>query len=302
MAFISYQACPVCGGSLITARLTVKDFTVSKNKFTILECAQCTLRFTQDVPDANSIADYYRSEDYISHTDTKKGLINRLYHIVRNRTIAAKMRFIRKSTSLQVGKLLDIGAGTGAFLDFAKKSGWDVTGLEPDLTARDKAKELYQLDLLDAEALHKLTPSYYDAITLWHVLEHVHDLHAYIEQLKNLLSPNGRIFIAVPNYTSHDADHYKEYWAAYDVPRHLYHFSPLSIEVLIEQHGLQVKQMQPMWYDSFYISMLSEQYKNGKPANVKAAWVGLQSNWNSIWDRETCSSLIYVIAKVNTGR
>lgn len=302
MAFISYQACPVCGGSLITARLTVKDFTVSKNKFTILECAQCTLRFTQDVPDANSIADYYRSEDYISHTDTKKGFVNRLYHIVRNRTIAAKMRFIRKCTNRQTGKLLDIGAGTGAFLYYAKQSGWDVTGLEPDLTARNKAKELYQLDLLDGDALYRLSPGNYDAITLWHVLEHVHDLHAYIEQLKNLLTPNGLIFIAVPNYTSHDADYYKEYWAAYDVPRHLYHFSPLSIEVLIEQHGLQVKHMQPMWYDSFYISMLSEQYKNGKPNNTKAALIGLQSNWNAIWDREICSSLIYVIAKESKAR
>src|SRR6478735_6920714 len=122
MAIISYQACPVCGGNLITARLTVKDFTVSKDKFTILECAQCTLRFTQDVPDANSIADFYQSENYISHTDTKKGFINRLYHIVRNRTIAAKMRFIRKCTNLQTGKLLDIGAGTGAFLHYSRKS------------------------------------------------------------------------------------------------------------------------------------------------------------------------------------
>ena len=136
-----------------------------------------------------------------------------------------------------------------------------------------------------------------DAITMWHVLEHVHDLHEYIQQLKFLLKPEGKIFIAVPNYTSYDAQHYKEFWAAYDVPRHLYHFSPKSMEILIESHQMKVIKMKPMWYDSVYVSMLSEQYKTGRSHPANALISGFFSNLETLFDTRKCSSIIYIISK-----
>lgn len=292
-----YDNCPACQSSDIKAVLQAKDHTVSHEVFSIWECGACTLRFTQDVPESAEIGRYYQSENYISHSNSTKGLINRLYHVIRKQTLSDKRRLIQSATSLKQGKMLDIGAGTGAFAGHMKASGWEVTGLEPDESARKIAASVNGVNLLPASDLFSLPPDHYDAITLWHVLEHVHDLHPYLGQLGRLLKRNGRIFIAVPNYTSHDAAVYGEFWAAYDVPRHLYHFSPESMERLLSKNGLQLLVMQPMWFDSFYISMLSEQYKSGHSNTVKAVWTGLRSNMKAFVDKTRCSSLVYVIQK-----
>jgi SAM-dependent methyltransferase len=296
MALTTYTTCPCCGSSNIKAVLKAEDFTVSHEKFSIWECADCTLRFTQDVPDAASVGPYYKSETYISHSDTKEGLVNNLYHKVRQRTLKGKYALVQKVTGLKTGQLLDLGAGTGAFLNFMHTNQWNVMGLEPDNEARAKAKELYNLDLKNSDQLYQLPEGSFDAITMWHVLEHVHELHRYIEQLHKLLKKNGKLIIAVPNYTSYDASVYKEYWAAYDVPRHLYHFSPASIKKLVSLHGMRVESEHAMWFDSFYISMLSEQYKNGKGNLPKAFINGLLSNAKTSMDKEKCSSLVYVIS------
>ena len=277
--------------------LNATDYTVSKKEFAIWECGNCSLRFTQNVPDAASIGHYYRSEDYISHTNTKKGLVNTLYHFVRGQTLSVKRRLIQSATRLKQGKILDIGAGTGAFVAHMQQNGWEVTGLEPDEAAREIASSVHHTQLLPVEDLYSLAPESYDAITLWHVLEHVHDLHPYLDQLKKLLKKGGRIFIAVPNYTSYDAQVYQGAWAAYDVPRHLYHFSPDAMEHLLTIHDMSLNVTQPMWYDSFYISMLSEKYKNGKGNIINAVIRGLLSNLKAFIDKSRCSSLIYVIGK-----
>ncbi len=294
---IHYDRCPVCGSARIQNVLQVKDYTVSGEIFAVAECADCSLRFTQDVPDADTITPYYKSEDYISHTDTAKGLVNRLYHAVRKRTIKQKRKLIENTTGLKKGKLLDVGSGTGAFLYEMKQHGWDATGLEPDADARTAAKKIYDIDLSDTGLFYQLPSGQFDAITLWHVLEHVHDLSKYIQQLKALLNENGKLFIAVPNYTSKDAVIYKQYWAGYDVPRHLYHFSPEAMQVLMEKNGLKVLQHKPMWYDSFYISLLSSKYKNGNTNWPAAVWNGFNSNLATWMDNKRCSSVIYVISK-----
>jgi len=254
------------------------------------------LRFTQDVPDAASIGPYYRSDEYISHSNTNKGLVNRLYHMVRRQTLSDKYRLVASATRKRQGKLLDIGAGTGAFVGYMQKEGWEVTGLEPDETARERARTDNAVQLLDTDQLFQLPPDSFDAITLWHVMEHVHALHPYVEQLKTLVRRNGRIFIAVPNYTSYDARVYGENWAAYDVPRHLYHFSPDAMATLLEAHGLQLQYSQPMWYDAIYISMLSEKYR-GHGGAVRAVFNGMSSNVRAFIDKSKCSSLIYVVAR-----
>ena len=294
---IVYESCPNCGKKNISFVLSAKDYTVSDEQFEIWECKNCTQRFTQNIPDKEEIGKYYESENYISHSDTSKGLINNLYHKVRKRTLLQKKNLVEKTTGKKEGSILDIGAGTGAFLHTMKMSNWKITGLEPDETARKKALELYDLDLKKTEEFVCLPAESFDAITMWHVLEHVHDLHKYIKQLKLLLKTVGRIFIAVPNYTSYDAQHYKEFWAAYDVPRHLYHFSPESMETLIESHQMKVEKMRPMWYDSVYVSMLSEQYKTGKSHPANALISGIFSNLKTLVDTKKCSSIIYIIRK-----
>jgi 2-polyprenyl-3-methyl-5-hydroxy-6-metoxy-1,4-benzoquinol methylase len=292
---IQYSQCPVCNSSNIQPHITAKDYTVSQQVFSIWGCKNCTVQFTQQVPSQNEIGGYYKASSYISHTDTKQGLINKLYHIVRKRTLTAKRTLIEKITSSTSGSILDIGCGTGAFLNEMQTANWQITGLEPDDAARKIAKDQYQINALPSHEIFTITPGSYDVVTMWHVLEHVHELQAYMQQIHNLLKPHGKLFIAVPNYTSYDAAVYKEYWAAYDVPRHLYHFSPKSIEQLIIPYGFKLIQMKPMWFDSFYVSMLSEQYKGGNI--IRAFFIGLLSNIRAMGAAHKCSSVIYVIEK-----
>jgi 2-polyprenyl-3-methyl-5-hydroxy-6-metoxy-1,4-benzoquinol methylase len=294
---INYTNCPICFSKNIVPQLTAKDYTVSQKEFAIWHCNNCTARFTQDVPGQNAISTFYQSDNYISHSDTKKGFINTLYHAVRSHTLNKKRQLIIKEAGITKGELLDIGCGTGAFLNTIKTAGWGITGLEPDYNARKKAKELYGIHTQEPVKLFELKPAFYHAITMWHVLEHVHELHAYIQQLKNLLTPNGKIFIAVPNYTCKDAAIYAAYWAAYDVPRHLYHFSPAAMEQLLSKYNLKITALKPMWYDSFYVSMLSEKYKNGKGNISKAFFNAFVSNLKALADKTKCSSVIYVISK-----
>lgn len=294
---IHYDHCPVCEGKNIADKFVVKDYTVSGEEYMLQQCGNCSFVFTQDIPSQDEIGPYYASQNYISHSNTQKGLINNLYHKVRKITLAGKRKMIIAETGKAKGNLLDVGCGTGAFLNEMKTAGWDIKGLEPDETARNNAQELFGIHPLPSHELFQLNAGSYDAITMWHVLEHVHQLHEYIEQLKHLLKPGGKLLIAVPNYTSHDASHYQRFWAAYDVPRHLYHFSPESMRVLMEKHGLKVLKTKRMWFDSFYVSMLSEQYKNGKGNIAGAFFTGFVSNIRALLNKERCSSVIYIIGK-----
>jgi 2-polyprenyl-3-methyl-5-hydroxy-6-metoxy-1,4-benzoquinol methylase len=296
MSKVHYTECPVCHSGDINPLLTVKDHSVSKEEFVIWQCGNCSLRFTQDVPDETSIGVYYQSADYISHTNASKGLVNQLYQKVRNYTLDQKANLVIRNT-VQQGKVLDLGAGVGAFLNTMKGKGWDVVGVEPDEGARQHAKTDFGIELNETDLFWNLQAGSFDAITLWHVLEHVHQLHPYIDQLKNLLKLQGKIFIAVPNYQSLDGNIYKLYWAAYDVPRHLYHFSPKSMQALMQEHGLKIIDKKPMWFDSFYISLLSSKYKNGKTNWLGAGMAGLRSNLKALSNRDRCSSIIYVVGK-----
>jgi 2-polyprenyl-3-methyl-5-hydroxy-6-metoxy-1,4-benzoquinol methylase len=296
MSNVHYLHCPVCGSPDINPLLTVKDHSVSKEEFVVWQCSRCTLRFTQDVPDENSIAPYYQSADYISHSNTDKGLINQAYQRVRQYTLNQKAKLVIRNTKPQ-GKILDIGAGIGAFLNTMKGQGWEISGIEPDEGARNQAKQLFNIDLSGTGELNGLPHDSFDAITLWHVLEHVHSLHEYVQRLGSLINANGKIFIAVPNYQSLDASIYTSSWAAYDVPRHLYHFTPRAMEALVQQHGLKIIAKKPMWFDSFYISLLSSKYRNGKTNWLSAGLAGLRSNVNALLNKDACSSVIYIIAK-----
>jgi len=294
---IHYNACPACNSDKIEYAFTAKDHTVSKENFDIWHCNECSVRFTQDIPTIEQIGPYYQSNNYISHSNTKKGVINQLYHLVRNYTLGAKARLIKKYSGLSTGRLLDIGAGVGAFANFMKAQGWHTTALEPDSSARAEAKKQYGIDLLLPNELYSFAPQHFDVITMWHVLEHVHDLQGYWKQFNHILPVGGKLVIAVPNYTSGDAEHYGAIWAAYDVPRHLYHFSPASMAQLAGMHGFTIVATQPMWFDSFYVAMLSEQYQYGATRYLAACLQGLKSNWAAMMNPNKCSSVIYILQK-----
>lgn len=294
-----FSACPICNKEDIASLLHTKDYSLTGEDFQIIQCANCTLEYTDPAPSKQDIAPYYNFPSYISHTDTKEGLVNQLYHKVRNHTLTQKTNWVQSLFTGHKGQLLEVGAGTGAFAHSMLKKGWKVTALEPDETSRQIALENYDLNLLPIEDLFQLEPAKYEVITLWHVLEHVHDLNAYMKTFNNLLKPNGRLIIAVPNYTSYDAVFYKKYWAAYDVPRHLYHFSPLSMHYLVKKHKMSIVQKLPMWFDSFYVSLLSEKYKNsGMFGMLRAFFIGCISNVKALRNTDRGSSIIYEIKKI----
>ncbi len=294
---IPHMTCPVCGAENWKLIFDCKDFSISQQQFSIAECENCSLRITVGAPDKESIGPYYKSEEYISHTNTNKGFINQLYQWVRKYMLSKKRKLIEDVSGKKVGALLDYGSGTGAFVRYMKQAGWISTGIEPDADARKVAAEQFQITLLEAGELQNLQSSQFDVITLWHVLEHIHDLQRTIQKLKDLLKPDGVLIIAVPNYTSLDAYHYGPYWAAYDVPRHLYHFSPYSMEQLMKNNGLRVISKKPLWFDSFYVSLLSSRYQFVKTNYVDGFWQGIRSTRKTISDVERCSSLIYVVTQ-----
>lgn len=290
-----YSHCPVCDSQDFKEVLQAKDYTVSKEMFGIAHCNACQHRFTNPVPSQAEIGPYYKSEDYVSHTNTSKGFIHRVYQMVRKITLQSKRRLLQAQTGKRHGKHLDVGSGAGAFLATMQTAGWDCLGLEPDPDARAVAERDFAVKAKPVEELFALQDDQFDAITMWHVLEHVHQLHAYIAKLKTLLRTGGRIFIAVPNYTSLDATVYQAEWAAYDVPRHLYHFCPDSMRQLLERHGLRLEEIKRMPFDSYYVSMLTERHRKG--SLLRAIWVGWRSYWVALFAKERCSSLIYIIRK-----
>lgn len=297
MSVIHYNSCPVCSSLEIHPVADVKDHSVSQQVFSVWECADCQLRFTQDIPDALAIMPYYKSDAYISHSDTSTGLVNSLYHRIRRITLQQKLKLLQAKTGKKTGRLLDIGAGTGAFAHTMLAAGWEVTGLEPDEGARAMALKNFRLSLRPSMEIYQLPTASFDAITLWHVLEHVHDLQGYVQRFAELLAPGGKLFLALPNYQSTDAKKYDTAWAAYDVPRHLYHFSPLSVETLLQRHQLKVQEMKAMWFDPFYISMLSEGYAHGKSNHAAAFLTGLRSDLAAVRSIRKASSIIYMAAK-----
>jgi 2-polyprenyl-3-methyl-5-hydroxy-6-metoxy-1,4-benzoquinol methylase len=291
--------CPICSHHHTTSFHVVKDYTVSHEVFQLVRCNQCGFLFTENPPAIHEIGRYYDSAEYISHTDSKKGLFNQVYQSVRNFSIGQKLRLVQSYTNSQKGELLDFGCGTGSFLRFTKDKGWNVIGMEPDKAAREKASTLLGSSVLSPEELLHLSSNKFDVITLWHVLEHVHALHETLENFRKILNQDGILVIAVPNHASWDAKHYRHHWAAYDVPRHLYHFTPDTIHRLLTDKGFSKLGMKPMWFDSFYVSMLSEKYKTGRIRFFSGMLIGLISNINAMLQPGRCSSQIYIYKKIN---
>ena len=270
--------------------LKVKDHSVSQETFELHFSLDSDMLLTKPRPTDQDLGRYYESVNYISHTDGKRTIIEKMYQWVKSYSLKSKITLINQLQK-EKGSLLDIGAGTGDFLNAARQNGWEITGVEPNGKASDLAKQKSIKLFTSVDALDKES---FDIITLWHVLEHIPDLEIQIKNLKKLLKPDGHLIIAVPNFRSYDATYYKEFWAAYDVPRHLWHFSKSAISRLFLTENMLVEYVIPMKFDSFYVSMLSEKYKTGSNNYLKAALIGLKSNWNGRKSGEY-SSHIYII-------
>lgn len=271
-------------------KLIVTDHSVSKEEFQLLYVKELDFYKTQPVP--HNLESYYESDEYISHTDSTKTLQDKLYQLIKKINLNNKINLINKYAPA-TKNLLDVGAGTGDFLKQAQLNDWFIEGIEPNLKARNLA---LKKKIVLVPSYTDLKHQQYDVITLWHVLEHLPNLDHQIAQLENKLKSGGTLIIAVPNYKSYDAKHYKEFWAAYDVPRHLYHFSRNTINRIFSKHQFSVVTTRPMIFDSYYVSLLSEKYKSGTSNFIKAFLVGTLSNIIAFFTKEH-SSIIYVLKK-----
>ncbi|MDE6347471.1 MAG: class I SAM-dependent methyltransferase [Bacteroides sp.] len=294
---LTIKACPLCGGTHLERALTCIDHYASGEVFHLCRCHDCGFLFTQDFPVEAEIGRYYETPDYISHSDTRKGAMNSVYHWVRNYMLGRKARLVMHEAYRKEGRLLDLGTGTGYFPDAMRRRGWQVEAVEKSAQARAFAREHFGLEVKPHTALGDLAPGSFDVITLWHVMEHLEPLNRTWETLHSLLTAKGVLIVAVPNCSSYDARKYGAYWAAYDVPRHLWHFTPATMQQFGAKHGFILKAYYPMPFDAFYVSMLTEKQVGHSFPFFRGMLTGTLAWFSSLAKKERSSSMIYVFRK-----
>lgn len=292
---VHHGKCPLCKSENSVHHALCRDHLLSREEFELVRCSACGFIFTQDHPDGKKSSKYYESDDYISHNDRATGFSNVLYRFSRRIMLRNKKCLISKITGLKTGTLLDIGSGTGYFLSEMKNAGWNVRGIEINDKARDFSISNFGLEVLDQGSSDNLEPGSFNCITLWHVLEHFQDPFSYASGIKKLLKPEGICIVALPNCSSYDAVHYGNYWAAYDVPRHLWHFMPGTFKMFSEKAGFNVTGIRALPLDAFYISILSEKYKGSRFPFLSGMFKGLWFTAMSWFRKDRSSSLIYLL-------
>lgn len=295
MERITLHTCPLCGNDYLESVMECKDYYASGETYGLAKCSKCGFLLTQNVPDETEIGRYYETPAYISHSDTRKGLTNSLYHIVRKHMLKRKRRLVENISGRTNGNLLDYGTGTGYFAQAMKEAGWHVTAIEKSEQARKTALDNFGLQVSSEQSFGQLPTGTFHVITLWHVLEHLQNLNEMWEQLRQLLALGGCLIIAVPNCQSADAGYYGNTWAAYDVPRHLWHFSPDTMRQFAEKHGFRLIRTLPMPFDAFYVSILSEKYRQAGLPFVKGMYNGLRAWFQARKQPDKSSSLIYIL-------
>lgn len=294
-----YLKCPLCDSESTGLHFQTVDFFLSNEPFTLFKCGSCGFIFTQDHPDERIIGRYYASDDYLSHNNSAKGFSSSIYRLTRSLMLKKKRGIIRKFTGLKSGNLLDIGSGTGHFISEMKMAGWQVQGIEINDKARGYAAVSLGVDVISPEQISSLPASSFDCITMWHVLEHFQEPFRYASEISRLLKPGGTCVTALPNCASFDAEYYRKFWAAYDVPRHLWHFSPSTFKLFAEKAGFIVRKIRSLPLDVFYISMLSEKYRGGNLYFLNGIIKGIWFSARAIFRIQKRSSLIFFLQKNN---
>ena len=293
---ITESACPVCGGTTLSPVWNCQDRLTQRGTFTVCGCETCGFRFTNPYPSQEDIHVFYESDDYVPVSNTSKGLINKGYHVARRVMLRAKRAMVKRLTGRSSGRLLDIGCGTGEFAGIMLEAGWQVQGVEPYPAARESAIARFGVPVADVPEQASLPDKAYDVITLWHVLEHAHDVNRSFRELERLLAPGGTVLIGVPNCTCYDAGFYREQWAAYDTPRHLFHFSPDTMRRLAAKHGFAVTAIRPLLFDPLYIPLLTEKERPDR-SWLRGLWVGGLSFCVSLFHPVRCTALAYVLRR-----
>lgn len=288
-----HNKCPLCGSGTISGLFECTDFLVTGDKFPVCSCSSCSFVFTDNYPRLEEAAAYYSSEEYISHSDTEKGILNKLYHRARSFMLSVKFRMLRKISGLESASVLDIGSGTGYFPLYLEKKGWQCCGIEISKEAREYALKKNKLSLLPPEAMNDLKRGSIDIITMWHTLEHFYDPPDYLDQAYNILKDKGLLIIAVPNHLSYDALKYGAFWAGWDVPRHLWHFNPATIKLLAGKHHFELLAMKSLPLDAFYVSVLSEKYRKSSLPLLRGFITGFLSWIYSVFNTGRSSSVVY---------
>jgi 2-polyprenyl-3-methyl-5-hydroxy-6-metoxy-1,4-benzoquinol methylase len=291
------KSCLVCGSSGFAERFSAKDCLVSGQLFLISECRSCGFVFTSDPPDEKDIGRYYISEDYISHTDKKRNLTEVAYHLARSIMLRKKYRLISRVSISKTGTLLDVGSGTGYFAAYMKKRGWNVTGIELSEQARSVSVSKSGINALEPSEINGIPAASADCVTFWHVLEHLYDPAEWLYEVRRILKDDGKCIIAIPNIESADARWFGKNWAALDVPRHLWHFSPATITRFAVENGFVCTMIKPMPLDIFYISILSYRNQKSYMPLLRGIITGLLLSAGNLFNKERASSLIYVISK-----
>lgn len=296
MSRINIQTCLICHSNSLTKCFAAVDHTASGESFTIVECKECGFRFTADPPAEQDCGRYYQSQDYISHSDTSEGWVNKIYHKVRKIMLGRKEALCRVHGTAKT--LLDFGSGTGYFADHMQKAGYKVMGVEMDDNAREYSRRQWGLQVVSTQDfLNGKLEEKYGYITLWHVLEHLYDPDRYMKLFNSLLDTNGRLIIAVPNFHGGEAKNYSSFWAGYDVPRHLWHFHPEAMRQFAKRNGFEVTSMAGMPFDPFYNAMLSEKYMKHSLGLLRGGLHGLMAWVRSAGKPERASSVIYTMVK-----
>jgi len=292
---IHHSFCPLCKSPDIFSSVKCADHLVSGENFEVFRCSGCSFTFTQDSPEESDSGKYYESEEYISHSDSRKTLFDKMYQLARRIMLNRKKRIVTKICRCSTGSILDIGTGTGHFLVSMKRAGWKTEGIELNMKAREYAASMFDLNLLSPEEIFLLPDKSFECITLWHVLEHFHEPFKYFYEIKRLIKPEGAVIVALPNTDSYDSKYYGQYWAAYDVPRHLWHFNPDVFLSFAGENGFSVSSRSYLPFDVFYISILSEKYRGTRFPFVSGIMRGIIFSLASLFRKSRSSSIIYIL-------